>query len=243
MTKKKNKQEALEKQVNMSGQGEDPAVQALLSDDFVEGSNVEASQIAMAINRILHGMEMQQAQMNKVVERMDKMDEDALRREEANKKYIEEVLDKAEKLKLTGEEKDKVQAKGIALAQNAIKVAKAEAVQMRLEFEERLKNEPKETVKSFGEPIYVMEHGQQTMKIVPEVVRIKHKKWVLPINQEIEVPKSVADYLRVKKERLDRDAKLKGLLQGDLEAGELAQKWNEIQHPNDADEAMPTIVK
>lgn len=236
---KAEQENTLDKKVRMDGVGEDPAVKAVLSDDFVQGTNLEATEIAVALQQILRGQQAQGLELAKINQRMNRMDEEALARDKEQKKYIENVLNKAERLKATGAEKDKIMADGIALAQNEFTKARAKIASNALAFEEELKNMPTETVVSPGELVTVMENGQQVSKIMDEVIRIKHKTWVLPPGQAVQVPKIVADRLRQIRRGQEEQRLRKQALSENLEAEKLAKKWREIDGRYSKSEAMP----
>jgi hypothetical protein len=106
--------EALNSPVNLSGAGEDQVVKDLLSDKFVKGTNAEALEIGMALQQIIRGqsalLENQSAftdQIAKLRQRMDEMDKAASRWEQDREGFIQEVLDRAEKLRATGDAKDR----------------------------------------------------------------------------------------------------------------------------------------
>lgn len=228
-TKDKTQQaEALESTVNISGTGEDPAVRALLSDEFVDGSNKEASDIAMALVQIIRGQKMLGEQVAKINERMSEMDKDALKREDEQKKYIQEVLDKAESLKKTGAEKDRIIARGSQVYADAMKAAHALLASNAIAFEEALRTMPTESVVSPGELIVVNENGQQVSKLIPEVIRIRNKTWVIPPGIITNVPKIVAERMRSKRKSEAETDERKKLLSSNLESSKLIKGWQDI---------------
>ena len=62
-------QEALNSMVRTDGVGEDPAVKALMSDDFTEMSEAEALDVKLALQQIIRG---QTAMLNNI-ERQEKV--------------------------------------------------------------------------------------------------------------------------------------------------------------------------
>src|SRR5512139_2233616 len=132
---KKDEQEVLNAPVNMSGAGEDPAVKALLSDEFVQGTNSQAVEIGLALqqlirgqNALLNNQDQFSTELVQLRKRMDEMDKAAERWQNDRENFVQEVLDKAESLKATGFEKDKIIAKGANAFSEAIAQAQAERI-------------------------------------------------------------------------------------------------------------------
>ena len=238
MTKKSKAEQAetLDKQINLSGTGEDRVIKDLLSDDFATMSNKEASAIGKALAQIIRGQEMVSGEIAKLNERVERIDQEALEREIAQRKYIEEVLDKAESLKATGMEKDRLIANGLKMHKEAMAKAMAQRVADNLKFEEALRDMPTEKVVSPGVLVTVMENGRPASKLLPEQVMIKTKTWTLPPGKLVEVPKIVAEYLRNRRTSEEETEARKHLLEQNLEASELAKKWAEVKG---SAEAMP----
>ncbi len=227
--------ETLDKPINRSGEGEDQAIKDLLSDDFTTMSNKEASAIGMALQQIIRGQQMVSDEIAKLNDRVETMDKEALERELAQKKYIEEVLDKAESLKATGENKDKIIANGMKMHQEAMQNAMAKRAADNLRFEEELRDMPTESVISPGVLVSVMEGGRPVSKLMAETISIKTKTWVLHPGKITEVPKVVAERLRERRKSEEETRKREELLEKNLEASELAKEWAKI----DGADAMP----
>jgi hypothetical protein len=83
-----------------------------------------------------------------------------------------------------------------------------------------------------------MEHGQQVVKIIPEEVRIRHRVWVYPPGQAVEVPKTVAQFLDQRRASQQETAKRQELLSRNLESTKLAEEWAKVG--GSKTEAMPT---
>lgn len=241
--------EALHSKVNPTGEGEDPAVRALLSEQFVQGSNKEALDIALELQKIVRGqnsiLENQEQfsdQMNRLRERMDKMDEAAVRWETDRESFITEVMDKAEKLVATGLEKDRIIAKGSNQMVEAVNNARAEQVTEHLKFEQELAKMPRVTVVSAGELTMVMEGGRQVARIMNETVKIKNHKWVLPAGKAIEVPLVVAQVLEERRRLQAETALREKLLSSNVESSIFNQKWQEINAKfNSTTDTVPNI--
>ncbi len=230
---KTNEIEQLNKVVNMEGGNPDPAVNALVSDDFLTLKNIDAAQIALILQDIVRGQQslMSLAQDNadaivRLKERQDKIDLEAEARAATQRKEIEEILDQAQSLKATGVKKDEIIAKGVKQYQAELQKARAGQAVDRLAFERKLAAEKQETVVSPGQLITVREGQQLVSKLIPEEVRIKHKVWLLAPGVPTLVPASVADMLRRRHKSQEETNQLKEMLGKHMEANKLAHAWN-----------------
>lgn len=222
-------QEVLASTINMTGQGEDPVIKALVTK-FPEASNTEALEIALALQQLVRGqsaMLENQKQMSdelaKLKAKMAAIDKAAEKWDSDRESFLDEVNRNADKLRLVGEAQDKLIAQASGDLKKKIDEAKASVVIDRQMFDEALAREPKETVISPGVPMTIVEHGQQIAVLASEEVRIKHRRWVLQPGIPQEVPLSVANTLRErrKKERESyerRSAMMKNMEMGELEA-------------------------
>ena len=170
--------EALASTIRTDGQGEHPAVQALMSPEFEKMSNLDASQIALMLQQIIRGEMSLISQQNNIQiaqlrERQDQADREIAERFESQQKFIEEVLDRAEKIQRTGEAKDQLIANGVAEYTKAKHNAVAEMTMSNLAFRKKLNSEKKVPYISPGQLVTVMENGQQVPRIIPEEVHIK----------------------------------------------------------------------
>lgn len=226
-------QEALNKPVDMAGGNVDPAINALVSEDFIKMSNFDATEIALILQDIVRGQAslLSLAKENseaivRLKERQDKIDMETIARMERQRKEIEEIMDQAESLKATGIKKDQIVASGVKMYQEALQNARASKSVDRLAFEKKLAAEAKETVVSPGQLVTVREGQQIVSKIIPEEVRIKHKLWLLQPGVPTVVPQSVADALRRRRTSQEQTTKLQNMLGKHMEANKLAQEWN-----------------
>jgi paraquat-inducible protein B len=212
------------------------AIQALMSPEFEQMSNLDAAQIALMLQQIVRGQnsllanyEQTNIQIARIMERQDQIDREIAERLESQNKFVEEVLDRAEKLKRTGEENDKLVAQGVAMYQEARQTAVARRAAKNLAFREKIKNEPKVTVISPGQLISTMEHGHQVTKIIPEEVRIADMRWVLPPGLPVEVPKTVAGVLEQRRASQIETYKRQEMLGKHMEATKLAEEWAKVE--------------
>lgn len=234
--------EALTSSIRTDGQGEHPAIQALMSPEFEKMSNLDASQIALMLQQIIRGEMSLIAQQNNIQiaqlrERQDAVDREIAARFESQQKFIEEVLDRAESIQRTGEAKDKLIAQGVAEYQKAKQSAVAELTVSNLAFRKKLMNEPKVRVISPGQLITTMENGQQVAKIIPEEIHVKDIHMFLPIGQIVELPETLARLLEDRHASQQETARRAELLTKNLEATKLANEWSKIE--GSKTDAMP----
>lgn len=228
-----NSEEALSKTVRLDGVGEDPAVRAMLSEDFVKGSNKDALDIALALQQLVRGQNSimdNQTQLSGEVarlrQRMDEMDKTAEKYEADRVGFIQEVLDKAQGLK---DPTNKTLVKGMNEFSDALAKAQAEAVHSKLHLIEVLKTMPKETVLSPGELVTVSgQGGQPTIQIMNEIVRIKDLEWVIPAGIPTEVPQVVAEILRNRRQSEQETKARQEVMAKNLSDDQLKTQWNEI---------------
>lgn len=248
-TAQNKESEVLSSKVNVSGQGEDPVIRDMLSEKFTDGSNAEASEIGLALQALLRGQNSMLAnqdqysrELAQLRQRMDEMDQAARRWEEDREKFVQEVLDKAEKLRAVGNEKDKIIAQGANEFQAAIAKARAEQAVDHIKFEQVLAAQPKVSIVSPGELVMVMENGRQVAKIMNETVKIKHKKWVIPIGKVVEVPLVVAQVLEQRRRTQAETEAREKLLSANLESSKLDEKWKQLNSTfNSTTDTIPTI--
>lgn len=249
MRRKPNKeQEVLHSTVNLSGEGEDPVVKALVSDQFVKGTNQEATDIALALQQLVRGqsalLENQtqfSEQISKLRQRMDEMDKTAQRWETDRENFVQEVLDRAEKLRASDMEKDKIIARGSQQFSDAIAKARAEQTVEQQKFAYDLEHMPKVTVVSAGELVMVVENGRSVPKMMNEVVKIKNRRWVLPIGKAVEVPMVVAQVLDERRRLQEETAARERVLSANVEDKTLDKSWKQINEKyNSTTDVFPT---
>lgn len=162
-------------------------------------SNKDALDVALVLQQIIRGqdsilenMDKFSTELSHLKEKMAKMDAAAEKFEFDRNKFIEDVNSKADSLRATGDQKDKIIANGVIEAQRQINLARANLSLDRAKFEASIKAERKIKVISPGKYETRIVGGQQTAVIVPEVIRLFHMQWILPPGVEVEVPESVA---------------------------------------------------
>lgn len=208
------------------------AVAGLMSPEFEKMSNLDASQIALMLQELVRGqnslMQQNSIQIAQIRERQDQIDRTLAEELAANRKFIEEVLDRAESLKRTGLEQDKLIANGVAQYEQARKEAMGKRATKNLMLREKIRNEEKVIVISPGQLVTTMEHGQQVTKVIAEEVRIADMRWVLPPGVQVSVPATVAGVLAERRASQIETMQRQELLSKHLEGTKLAEEWAKI---------------
>ena len=227
-SKKDKRAEILRQDVGPGGSSS-PAIDAMLSDAFVEGTNKEAVEIAAAVVKLFGGqMEQQNNLLAKMMERMDQMDKTAEKYESDRKAWRDEVLRQSEKLKMSDAEKEKLQAKAATDLQAKVAAARAQIPMDRKMFEDALRREPQEVVTSGGVPETIMEGGVPVAKLFPEELRVKHLRFILMPGVPTKLPQSIANMWRAKKRSEAETVERQAAMKKNMEVGELDKKMKEI---------------
>lgn len=228
----------LSSEINPSGHGEDPAVQAFLDPKYDSLPPGDALEIRLQLDAIIKG---QAALLNNqdtmgqeianIRRRVDEWEKIQDRFEQDNQKFIDEVNEQSNRLlkSLEDQQKTRVQAMQDVTRRLAEKRAGIAADAQRTK--ERLANEPVETINVVGRWVKVS-RGQGTYEMVlqPEQININGVGFLLPPGSH-KVPKSVAeryrDILRSRQENQERKDLLRAgkKLKKDTE---IIRGWNEI---------------
>lgn len=200
--------------------------------------NTEALNVGLALQEImrqnqsiLQNMDTMGDQLGVLKAKMDKYDRDAEKFNADKIKYLTEVEEKANKLRVKGAAKDKLIAQGTLMAQKAIEKARANNSVDKLAFERDLARMPKVTVTSTGRmESGITAGGQQVTQLVPEEIRIKHKVWRLPIGQAVEVPQIVAERMLDIRRGQQETSEIQGVLTSGLEHHKQIEEMNKINH-------------
>ena len=227
------RQAVLETEVRLDGRDESPVVNALTSSEFSNMNNLEATKIAILLKELLDGQKMQQDQINLIMQKIAERDEAARKYEQDQEKFMMDVYERAEKLKVTGNKKNKLLAKGANTYQKAHADAVAKQAVDKLNLDKKLAGEPLFEVISQGTIEMRSVDGVPHPTLVPEIVRLAHKKWVLPIGRPVKIPLSAARvYLNNKKLDQESEARKNVLAVGANgplnNQYQLQKKWREI---------------
>lgn len=245
MSKKKSRpeevlareQEILSRPVRTDGVGEDPAVRAMLSETFTEGTNTEALDIALAMQQLLKGQASLLENDRKFSEelqhmraKMAKIDEDAQRFEQDRERWLNEIQAAADKMRVSEEQVEKLKAVAANDLAAKIQAAKASVSLDRQAFDDALAHEPKETITSPGIVEIVMQNGAPVAQLFNEEIRIKHRRWVLRPGVPVEVPHSVAEMYRNRKRSEQETAERQKAMMANMESSKLAERMKEIDN-------------
>lgn len=231
--RKQREETILNSLVRVDGAGEDPAVRAL--QQMPEASNSEGLEIALALQKLIRGQDSLlendtrfSTELSRLRERMDAMDRQAEKWEADRQQFVEDMVRKADKLRLSEEGQERVRAQaGIDLAE-ATRQARVSMAMDRKAFDEFLAKEPLVGVVSPGKVITVNEGGQPSARLMPEEVRVKHRVFVFPPGRLVEVPKSVSEILASRHRSEEETAERQAALSNNMESGKLEQKMKEI---------------
>jgi hypothetical protein len=196
--------ETLSKPIHPLGSNEHPAIQDLVSQDFIHAKDTEASVIAKAVMELVRGelTVEEEERWRKYQAFADARDAEARKFEADRMKWWEAQVAKMEKLKKTGFDKDKVIANAADKDRQAREEVRAESADALIRFKQRCAQAPKVTIVSGGIPI----RTRSGIKYFPEVIKMivgsTPQTFVLPMNQGVELPDFIAtEYLARKNEK------------------------------------------
>lgn len=223
--------EVLNSQVRLDGIGEDGPVADLAR--LPEMSNVDAAKVALQLQQLIRGensiLGQQQTElMNRLMEKMEAMDRMAAKWESDRLRYVEEMTAMADRLRKSEDAQEKARAQaGIDLAR-ATQEARASMALDKRAYDEFLAKEPKVTVVSPGVIMTVTENGSPTAKLMPEEIRVKHRRFVLQPGIPIDLPKSIADVYNSRVRSRAETREREEVLKMNLESGKLEERMREI---------------
>lgn len=209
-----------------------PALDALLDPGFPKKTNREALEIALQVQALLRGdfalinqrtAESQEA-IRRLEERMDTYDRAEEKFETDRQGFLDDVTQRAEKLKLTGERKNKLIANASAQYRSLVEETRAAGGVNRSAFDRLIETMPKEQVMW----PYSLEIIDGATKEVPLVVRIRHRAWSFKPGETVQVPTIVAERLREIHQQHQELVERQQALSGDLSDVALAQRWGQI---------------
>lgn len=192
-------QEILDKPINPTGAGEDPAIQDLMSDKFISMNDEDAMSIAIAIAKIVRGQlkEELDGSMAKMKETIIKMENTAKRYEEDRLKFAEDIARQAEKLKKTGTEKVVTEVESAKLMEHAYAEARAIKAQRDFEIQQKALNAPKIKFAHPGDTRTVKRGDEKITIKIPHTISYGPLKYVCQPDEIVELPDFVyEEYLR-----------------------------------------------
>ncbi len=216
-------EEILNKEVRLDGAGEAPVIKALLSDDFAKVDDQEALSIGAALRDLIRGqaalLQNQKAQdeeVRKMRVRFELMEEDAKRWRDDPTKFADEARTKADKVRLTGADKERTIAEGARIQREAAEEANAEAVAEELEFRQKCANAPRVTISAFGKHWRTKVGDGFVDKVESDVIRVSVGKrifqWILPPDEPVDVPDFIAKEYWENKRRAKEQDKIRDIL-------------------------------
>ena len=219
---------------------EDDKVKALLASARGAKTNEEALKYHLLLDKFLFG----QGSLTEDPARSEELSrarQGAVGRDRAEAAYanddagfVDDVFNRTEKYKLTGEKADQAKAEAMELFRDARNGKIAERNNKRLEVDWMIENGPKMDVMATGhfETIGSMPNVQQVLK--PDVIRLMHRQWVFQPGLNKDVPELFArkyeSFQTSRQETAEREALLtsKGGNGMGLEVTQLERKMREI---------------
>lgn len=215
--------EILNKEVSIDGTGEQPVIKAVLSDEFAKADDQEALSIGAALRDLIRGqaalLENQKAQdeeVRRMRQRFEAMEEDAKRWRDNPTRFADEARAKADKVRLSGLNKDKTIADGARIQREATEEANAKAADEVLVFTKKCADAPKTPVVSYGKHWNTKVGDGYVDKVEPDVIRVSVGKrifqWILYPDTPVDVPDFIAEEYWKNKRRAREQDKIKEAL-------------------------------
>jgi hypothetical protein len=198
------------------------AARELLSPEYLDRPDSQNVDLNAALSALLHGQsqllqndEKMRAELTKIKARMTKMEKEQAKYDANQGKYVEDVFDRAEKMKLSGTKLDQLKARAGKQFTQLVQEAAAKKASDHLKFVDLIKRGKKRMIVSSGRLEMRSVRGQPTPTVVPEVVRIKDMTWTIPVGVETEVPEIVARVLDQRRLSQAETAERKALMSAD----------------------------
>ena len=234
------RQAILDSQVN----SENPVINQMLDPSFATMGDVDATKLAILLSQFLNNQQIQQEQINRILEKVEKREQEAKKFEEDRQKWLQEQNDAANRLRATGDRKARLVAKGANMYQSAYKEAVAKHATNKLQLSAKIAAEPTIEVTSPGVVEMRSVNGEIVPTMVAEEIRLAHLVWYLPPGVPTKIPVSAAKvYLNNKalnKENQERKNILSVSSSGSpqYEQRELQKRWSEINRKYNAADDM-----
>lgn len=232
---KSNLTEILNQQINADGTGEHPIIQKITDEKTITAPPEEVYDLMKAfqeqILQMSFSLQNVSEKVSNLIDRVNKFDEASQRFDEDRKKFLEEIQQRAEALKIKNpDEMDKFQAERAVELQKIYQDVRRRISEDEKRRYEKLDREPKVVVRGRGTLELVRKSGGVVEEIVPDAIQIGRRVYVFPPNQDVEVPKSVAEeYFNVLREREILEQRRK-LMDGNnpKEYNEVVKRWNDL---------------
>jgi hypothetical protein len=166
-------------------------------------------------------------------QRAEQYDLDAKRWEDDRQKFLDETRASADRLRITDPIKlADIKAKDQARYVQEVSKARVRSATDRLAFDSKLAAEPRVKISSPGQ-LEIVRRGQETFEhVVPDVIQIRHRKFVLPPGEAVEVPQTVAvrweEIQRSRQEAKDRASAVQIKGSNMKSQAEVAKAWGEV---------------
>jgi len=223
--------EILSKPVRLDGVGEDPVIQALTDEKFVDMPDLEAASVGAMLRELIRGKAEDRKTQQKMEEELRAMRAWMAERDEAAKQYEDDpvkfamdVNNRADNLRVSGLARDKIQAKAGEDIRNFAKEAKAKAdmtAAIELQnFRDKVAKAPKVTVYSSGKQQRLRVGDSFVTKSLPETIDVavgkKTFRWTLNPGKPAQVPDFIAtEYYNRKTMDAKRDEIKEALMIGE----------------------------
>lgn len=224
----------------------DERMRALMAQ-LPNASEAEALEIMLKLQEIIRGpaaltqnpeMGEQVAKMRQAAAERDRM---AKRFESDQAGFIEEVFQRAEKIKPTGERADRIKAEAAKLTKSLMADARRSDSAMKRRLDYLIDHGPKETITVLPKVETVQQGDSIVTKTVPEVIRLRHRAFALPAGT-YEVPKIVAEaYRNILRSRQETEAR-KAILSSGKRDSEVFQQISRIDQEYGSPSVLPQVV-
>ena len=166
----------------------------------------------------------------------------AVRRfEEDSESFINEVMDKADKIRPVGEKADQIKANAAKIAQRAYADARVKQAYANKKLDDMVEHGPREviTVAPKFEQVRIGDNIEQ--RAIPELIRIRHRAWNL-YPGTYEVPSIVAQrYRDIMRGRAETEARKKAMAKGQRDT-DMVNEFARINKQFGSDSPLPQAV-
>jgi len=224
--------ETLSKEINQSGAGEDPAIQALVSDEFVKMNDTDALAVATAVAKIVRGQLQEEIDgtLGSLKATIAKMEETAERYEKDRQKFAEDIFNQAEKMRMTSNEN--IEKESVNLMAQVQQEAQAASMLKRQAIDDLVKSSPTVKMMHPGIPVRVRKGNIKTTVMKPFEIRYEHLVYRLPPNKPVDIPDFIYKAFMEKQESMEKKNKLREVLRGGSHGYSEAIKVEPAVDPN-----------
>jgi len=180
--------EILSKEISPSGAGEDPAIQALLSEEFTTMNDLDALTVATAVAKIVRGEVREEIDgtMAGLKQLLADMQDTAKKAEEDRLKFAEDLFNSAEKVRNQSNEDTAVRS--VELLRQAKVEAKANTLLKRERINNMVKTAKPVSMVHPGIARHVRINGVKQTIMDPFKIYYEHLVYTFPPNRPTEIP-------------------------------------------------------